>query len=502
MYKVLLVEDIDLIRKDIREMTDWKSHGYQIVGEARNGEQGITMYKVYAPDIVITDIKMPVMNGMEMIDRILEINPNAQFILLTAYGEFDYAKKAISLGISSYLLKHELEETGLLNELDKLRKKIELSRKMNLLSRTETLRKRLEEKMPYPDLIREDFISWKGSTNLSVIQPAFSPSDEKYRDFKPFLQAVKDNFKPEILRCFNVTNHLYLFFANVSFIKTSSEMDRYLLRIAHFIQDTYSRIYEENCAIAIGPSFSDFSQICSAYDETKTIIRHKVFFDGNCILSRGMFLNKPTGIPPVIASNREAFGKHLREQNFALARKDLKICFGELLPKYPDIALYQELTSYVIKQMAGLKEPELPADMVQNLLEIKAAAPELPVTLLAEKLCDSLRLIEQTLVPQYSRKVEEVLQYIRLHYSENISLQDLSEKLGVSSLYVSQLFKKEVGINLMSYITSYRINIAVQLLKSGKYKIYEVSEMVGYQTVQYFSSCFRKETGKKPSDYI
>ena len=119
----------------------------------------------------------------------------------------------------------------------------------------------------------------------------------------------------------------------------------------------------------------------------------------------------------------------------------------------------------------------------------------------SEELSQILAQLEQLFVPKYSKKVEEIILYLQNHYQENITLTDIAEHVGITPLYVSQLFKKEVGMNLMTYLTKCRIGEAKKLLKTGNYKVYEVSEMVGYQTVQYFSNCFKKETGKKPSEY-
>ena len=145
--------------------------------------------------------------------------------------------------------------------------------------------------------------------------------------------------------------------------------------------------------------------------------------------------------------------------------------------------------------------PQYPVDVIQQLTETRQTAIRSDVFTVAEILCQAVLRLQQLLVPQYSKKVEEILSYIKNHYQEEISLTHIAEHVGLTPLYVSQLFKKEVGMNLMSYITRYRIQVAMELLKTGNYKVYEVSQLVGYQTVQYFSSCFKKDTGKKPSEY-
>lgn len=497
MYRVLLVEDIDLIRKDIREMIEWKLHGYQIVGEGRNGEQGLSLYRLYSPDIVITDIRMPIMNGLEMIEQILRLNPNAQFILLTAYEEFDYAKKAISLGISSYLLKHELDESQLLSELNKVSEKLEETKKISLFSRTELLRKVLVEKETALSLLSEDFFPWTGQTHFLLLQPS-PPSGKLYWDYPLFLKRTKEIFPPDVLRCYMITGDMYILFINTGGLDIHKE-EEYMRRIFHFIQTAFFQLFQAFLSAAVSPPLYSFQHLETAFCQTKLLLEYKIFFKESCLLFSSM-------IQPISPSHRRIqeekmvnFSNMLKKKEFTLAA-DL---INTYLCSFPvlNLDLYHDLITHVTQDLANLKDPELPPELLKELWKIQETIHSSTIFSVSHKLYQILNTIHTTLMPQYSRKVEQMIRYIQLHYKENISLQDLSDALGLSPLYVSQLFKKEVGITLMSYIAKYRIQIASQLLKSGKYKIYEVSEMVGYTTVQYFSSCFRKETGKKPSDY-
>lgn len=119
----------------------------------------------------------------------------------------------------------------------------------------------------------------------------------------------------------------------------------------------------------------------------------------------------------------------------------------------------------------------------------------------AERFGYLLDILQEHTDGRYSRKVREAMTYIREHYTEDVGLNEIALRLDVSSIYLSHLFKKEVGITFSAYITKLRIERAKELLRQGDKKIYEISEAVGYQTVQYFSKVFKKETGKTPGEF-
>lgn len=122
--KIMIVDDEMIVREDIKTILDWNQHYYQIVAEAGNGKQACKLFQQEPVDIVIADIEMPVMNGLDMASQILKLDPHVKFVFLTAYSDFGFLRTAMKMGIHSYILKHEVEEKILLQELDKLRNEI------------------------------------------------------------------------------------------------------------------------------------------------------------------------------------------------------------------------------------------------------------------------------------------------------------------------------------------------------------------------------------------
>ncbi|MCI8724999.1 MAG: response regulator [Hungatella sp.] len=499
MYKILLVEDMDLIRRNILEMIDWESYGCQVIAQARNGEQGLLAYEQAPADIVITDIKMPVMDGLTMIRQIKQLNPQAQFILLTAYEEFDYAKQAISMGIHSYLLKHELDPSVLLAELKKLCQAIETKENYYFLNKSDLLRRHLNEGIPLEDSCLPLY-PWSGWTALILLENRDLCAPDSAPAFRRLVHNLRKSLPKEQYTGYSLSQSLCMFL-----IKTASS-SRTIAADPAF--NCFGSVLEETVhtcpvryALSVSPAFFDLHSLPKAYDFAKSQLMEQVFFHHSCILTPSAVHHGKEPALNWLKQQTEAIGDYLIQHKFFHAQKAIRSLLEEKLPLYQSVFLYQTAVSQMVTSILAVPCPQYPVDVIQQLTETRQTAIRSDVFTVAELLCQAVLRLQQLLVPQYSKKVEEILSYIKNHYQEEISLTHIAEHVGLTPLYVSQLFKKEVGMNLMSYITRYRIQVAMELLKTGNYKVYEVSQLVGYQTVQYFSSCFKKETGKKPSEY-
>lgn len=493
MCKVILVEDMDLIRRDIREMIDWNRYGFELVGEARNGEQGLELYQKTHPDIVITDIKMPLLNGLEMIRSILALNPETQFILLTAYEEFDYAKQAIQFGIHSYLLKHELEENILLTELEKLRNQIRYHKKATALNNEESICSYLLAAPQQSVLLPPLFSSWKEPHACVLAHFSETPLKEELLS----LSSQLPSFSFDSCR---LSERLYVFFLLLP--TNSSQAQETLLVFSQELLEQLSCLssVSGNIALAVVSPQTRQESMRAMFQKSQQLLHFQVFFPENCILESSLFHPVFSSFKNFAQKQLERLCLDLEQQNFSSARRKIPE-FESTLSKLRDLAFYEQSIRRITDILIHMQNPTLPLPMIHKLSLLSGTAVSQKVCQVCHLLSDILECIQNTLLPTYSKKVEDVIRFVKKHYAEDITLQMLADELNISPLYISQLFKKEVGVNLTNYITKYRISIAASLLQSGNYKIYEVSEMVGYQTVQYFSNSFKKETGKTPSEY-
>ena len=193
MIKILLVEDLDIVRDDLKNLIDWEASGYEIVGEARNGEIGLAMFRELHPDIIIADIKMPVLTGLEMIRIIQNETKEGEvgFILLTAYKEFEYARKAIDLRINSYIIKYEITKDQLLKELEKQALLLMNIRKNKKLNKIFLIKEALVTHTFDKTQLKEIFPE-KSDLKIFLIKNITSLKEEK-KDL--FIRSVEDSLE-------------------------------------------------------------------------------------------------------------------------------------------------------------------------------------------------------------------------------------------------------------------------------------------------------------------
>ena len=157
----------------------------------------------------------------------------------------------------------------------------------------------------------------------------------------------------------------------------------------------------------------------------------------------------------------------------------------------------EKLLYFLMHRCAALEQPEIE----ERLDKFKREFQKMDIYSFMKEYEGIIAMLENNTDSKYSGKIRYIKAFIEQNYSRDISLNDVADDLGMNAIYLSQLFKKETGSTFSAYLTRVRMNHAIRLLRTGEYKIYEVSDMVGYQTVQYFSKVFKKETGKNPKDY-
>ena len=497
MYKVMIVEDVDIIREDIKRLINWQEYGYRVVAEARNGEAGLAMFQKHKPDIVITDIKMPVMTGLEMIKEIRSMNTDTQFILLTDYEAFEYAKTALYLGVHSYLLKYQLDPDILLRELDKERSVIEKQRDINRMTKTEYIKDCLVHGKREAEGLC-NFFGWHGCSCLMVVEAkSFThKASELYSCLKERLNRQSQDYEFEYIEMAPQEHILFLKLTesmsqlkNVNFIRT----------FVNHLQSTSMENYGTEISLAVGPTLYVSGDIADAYRKAKELLRYKVFFPGSCILDS--IPPEPTAVQKEeIRLMLQSIKSNIKSLNTDELQRQIPQMFTCQLPELKNIELLEECVRTLTFAIASRSEQGEIDNLSEVLDEITDCARNYNIYVLNNLFLKAIEMMDADMGSRYSKRVHTIIRYVHEHYQEDVTLYDLSKELDLSMIYISQLFKKEVGITFSAYLTKVRIEKAKQMLSTGRYKVYEVSKMVGYQTVQYFSTIFKKETGKKPGD--
>ena len=479
--KVLLVDDDRIVIEDLRSLIDWNALGLRIIGAAFDGKRALTLFKQHQPHIVITDIIMPHMNGIELISEIQTLAPETVFLILSSYDEFSYAKEALRMGVYDYLLKMEMTQKQLTGIMQSTYRFIAEKKR----SHSNHLRLELQEYMLHSDetvtessslhsirtkkfffciifdlTVHKRFcLSHQSSLqyNAKALEDIITYSLEDTGKQRPLL-FVKESFLILGLPHSQTTNvpiYLNTLFSNI-------EKERHL--------SLYFAYYPESLTISTWRNY---------YHAHKNYLQYSCFFPPAPIFA----LEKKALLPSYSNFSEQLNSTHVLEDLLELAT-NIDAAF--------DLENFIHLFCYVCR-----------LNFKDSYLEIcKFDSFETYLLWLKSEYhawtSDKKESSEYT----YSAHTKLAINYIEQHYFNcDLSIEQIAENIGISSGRLSVLFKRDTQQTLNEYLTHQRIAKATQLLINSNYKIYEIAEMVGYRSSQYFSQIFLSKTQKKPLDY-
>ncbi|MBW7456549.1 helix-turn-helix domain-containing protein, partial [Paenibacillus sepulcri] len=267
---------------------------------------------------------------------------------------------------------------------------------------------------------------------------------------------------------------------------------------ARHLQHQIARASGHTVSIAIGPIFENPRATKESLKKTREIYALKIFNKSSCILT-GAGKAPNQDIPyPAIEQKLKDIQDDLSLSRYADVIGKIRDLFTRQLVSLQDTGLLRKCMFELVRIINLQKSPQQGApiiDPIEKLAEIQDLDNVFQMSDWFE--CIVGQISEES-KSKHSRKIRDVLQYIHANYQKDISLNEVADRLGLSLIYTSQLFKKEVGISFVVYLARYRIERAQELLETGNYKIYEVGSMVGYQTVQYFCKTYKRITGRNP----
>ena len=506
MVKVLIVEDMDITREDIIGLIQWEQHGFELLPSARNGKIGLEYALRYQPDIILTDIKMPVMTGLDMIEEIIKREQDVKFILLTAYEEFELAKRALEMGAQAFILKYEIDRKMLLRELNKCVEAIRKEQDIKNITVRAHLGKLLAEgdggiytsETSSSEIVsRRTYFQWIGTSILLDIWRLKMRNDIGEENLQDMLTEKMGSYR---FICLKISEREYIIFLKSPDSNSQMEQQRYLRDFVLSVQDIFRELLNTQIAVAVGGKVSNNRDILAARREGADILQYRIFRKGSCLLEK-----KPdectSELKDKILTEVEFIGRDIREEKYTDAKKKIEELYSKDIADSQSIETLKKATvklSYYFREK-GYEVKLFEFDEWLERVQINLLQESIYNT--AERFGYLLEILRECTEKQYSRKVREAMAYMRAHYHEDVGLNEAAVILDVSPIYLSHLFKKETGITFSGYVTSLRIERAKELLRQGDKKIYEISDLVGYQTVQYFSKVFKKETGKNPKEF-
>lgn len=534
MIKVLIVDDEPLVRIGIKSSIDWEGNGLELAAEASNGEQALELVDAVKPDIVITDIRMPAKDGIELIKELKRKYPQILPVVLSCFDDFEYVREAMRYGAVDYFLKTRLDPDSILKILLGLKERIDKNRQAAI---NESINKKLigECISILTDNFVKDLISGLVTSeqersdkirmyNLGVLEQKYALMVLEIDNFSDV--KLKYIEKDEKLLQFSMKNLLEELYGRVPgfrmFIDKSKE---YIIcwpvnqevsgrRQEEEIKDAASRIIRVikdylNISVSIGISSRHIgiSEIKDAYNEGKRALGFKFLRGKGCVVNfTDIRMIKDQSKLEVIDGTIE------NRLKFAVKAVDISIV-------YKAIACIKEriagsgvfINDHSAKKVYTSLIELFNSYLREENLDIKADMDPYRKVLEAEDLEELHRGVERYFTVCFEKVsrisevkgrngIKQALDYINNYYDKDISLKYIADKVGLNPSYFSRFFKKETGESFIDYLTKIRIEKSKQLLSKG-IKAVEAAEKVGYPNYTYFSKLFKKTVGINPSDY-
>lgn len=489
MYRVILVEDEATVREGMVQKIDWQAHGFQLVGACENGKQALALLEQQPVEVVITDINMPVMDGLSLSKQIHQRWPDTRIVILTGFDDFSYAQSAIRYRVSEYILK-PITAKQLRDLLDKLRQELDARlpkaelEKAKAALREDFLRRLLAEEIPADEMerkIRELPLHLAlGQSCAALLNTEADPQQA--------LQTLKEIAADWGEVCWDSADRLALLSGGE---QPEQNIQTMLQRAAGCLGPVTA---------VIGPSVGRPGELFHSVAQARAGWEHLYrCAPGGVYTTEQLLASLP--VKPDTGEIRRRLLKEIKMLNREQSLDILAEFFGALrdsgLRREAVLVLLRKLTMQLMEW--GEQHPALPQDILEQL----ERQPNLDAahTCLQAYVQAMLEAGEQQ-GDSAARQGVRAVEYIKEQYhNPSLSLQHMTVYLSVSTSYFSTMFKNHTGVTFVEFLTRLRMNKARELLATTDKKNYEVAAAVGYDDPGYFRSIFKKTTGKSPSEY-
>lgn len=502
-HKVVIVDDEMLIRQGIINYINWEKEGFEIVGEASNGEEALLTIDKYRPHIVITDIVMPVMNGIDFVKVVKKDYPDIEIIVLSSFENFDYVRSTFQSGVADYILKPKLNGEELLKTLHKVTNKatdFQEIKETNEVSIDKIIRKLLSGYEPdYDEKIVSDYFSNNQFCLLAIYwqekQTDPSQLDVIFRLLREYFKEI--NFYPILEEKTGITFLLNFNSDQLTTIKTT---------INEINNDTVV-ILGDATKWVLSSQFVSIKAIKKIYDETLLLMNQYLFY----LPELSVLINDD--LPHVEERNQSfnlnQFIEILKSKQFKVAFKYVEDYVDYLANQYTsDVFEFKSFLGNIIFNIIvllanlnydtkGLENDKYA--YFSGINEAKDAKEAIDQFNSFLDVANKIVLAKEENVDQYN--VQRLLDYIEEHYTEPLSLTDIAKHFHFNPSYLSTYFSRHHNEGFSEYINRVRIKKARQLLQNSTVSISDISRMVGYSDHSYFCKVFKKETGNSPSTY-
>lgn len=494
MYQVIIADDDQWIREGLTKVVQWNSLGFEVAASVASGKEALEYLKSHTADVILTDINMPEMTGLELILEAKKCCPSLKSVIISGYSEFEYAKSAIDLKVESYLLK-PLSPAEISNVFASIKKTLDGMKEAGADESSRKIKREYE---------LMQILNQKASSTLDFGRLA---GNEKYCElvFIKLFEAISTNAYEESMDgCVQAVKMILndYFYCALGHLFVALVRPGLLGNLIFSLEERLAGFPQVTHRISIGKEVYSKSEIVSSYWSAVELVRESEKSN-------------------IVHYSREH--SRFKKDWYALLDLSQKL-FHEIEVSQP--LRVEELTAAIVEILGSYEINDARhsfMDVLERALAYFKIKPEPRFILLTDEArTDDYEGTFAELVQLFQRDIKELmdtvrqasdsmsrlivnqaLQAIRDSYKDkSLSLASLANKLGVSYGYLSTIFVKNTGKSFKTCLVEVRMEAARELLISRKYKIYEIADMVGYSSPRYFTDAFKKFFGISPLDYI
>ncbi|TVY07884.1 response regulator transcription factor [Paenibacillus cremeus] len=536
MLKVIIVDDDAVSRTDLKTMIDWEREGFYIMGDAHNGNHAIQLIQKDPPDLVITDINMPGLNGIGLIEYLEQTLPQVKIIALSAYDDFDYVRQSMKNGAMDYVLKHRLDAKFLIDILNIVKRSIfsyrsELDRQSDIHKELKTSKAVLQQqfilKLLEGGISEGEEIVHKlsgfemklESENLMVtvaeiddfrlLEDKFTSKevDVLLQAFMEISKAILTDWEKSVIVPMAKGRFAIIF--SLGHLKSTMYVYNALYTCLNRIRSEIKKYLNITACFGVSKVCAEITQLPQAYKQADAILKDK-FYKGK----NGIFIEST---PP--SKNDSFFCLDIKDEKAIYAalrnsdEKDLMKRLDDIFDKIASQRLGSQSTQMICAELINIvnkvckdtgmeisklyTSEDIPYNLIQKyetLMDIKAW-----IVNLYNQLLIMLKLMK--LGSGLSDITKKAVEYIHRNYGSDFSLKDAADFAGASSSYISRLFREECRMGFAEYLTHVRVEHAKQWIENGDLKLKEIVSRVGFNNYNYFFKVFKEVTGMTPLEY-
>lgn len=500
MYKILLVDDEDIVLEGLARFVDWEKAGFRVVGAVTSVAHAVGVLEKETIDLVITDIQMPIQSGLELIELLDNDFPQVKSIILSSYHDFSYAQQAIRLGAIDYLTKPIN-----FKELDKLLDKVRQILDQEQIYNASTFDKIMQQTTIMNLVNGSDYEPQKveacldTSIPITVLRVLYKSISNNLANNK--LSHLLEERYPS---CKIITLREHELLIVIESRVTSDKL------YSEFVDLLEPLLATMKIAIGVSQQYSSYRDIYYAALEAGKAARYQNARNASGIMSyssiKDIYIETDNNYQNYIQSLLQLIVTPEKDSQLISTFQFILSLIQQQEP-HPLLSVQKFCTELVLEmdiplQAYSFSETQRHRNISDVLLHIVGSRN---VDEVKEYVIDYFNKILKTTSLEESNSsgelISQIENYIQLHYSEHLTLDTLSKFFYISPVYLSRLFKNKVGINFIDYLTNLRIEKAKLLFNDKNLKVYQISEMVGYNNPRYFSKVFKEMTNYTPQEY-